>query len=62
MYSNILLYLRTGKLPEELGKNQRDALRRKSKNFFVPGARRHIIRGNTYKSIANADYLMMVEG
>ena len=34
MYNNILLYLRTGKLPEDLGKNQKDALRRKSKNFL----------------------------
>ena len=35
MYNNILHYLRTGKLPEDLEKNQNDSLRRKSKNYCV---------------------------
>ena len=34
MYDNILRYLCTGQLPKELGKNQKDALSRKSKNFW----------------------------
>ncbi len=34
VYDSILAYLRTGQLPQELSKNQKDALRRKSKNFL----------------------------
>ena len=34
MYNNILHYLRIGKLPEDLEKNQKDSLRRKSKNYL----------------------------
>ena len=34
MYNNILHYLRTGKLPKDLEKNQKDSLRRKSKNYL----------------------------
>ena len=34
MYDTILRYIRTGKLPEDLEKNQKDSLRRKSKNFL----------------------------
>ena len=34
MYDTILRYIRTGKLPEDLEKNQNDSLRRKSKNFW----------------------------
>ena len=34
MYDTILRYICTGKLPEDLEKNQKDSLRRKSKNFL----------------------------
>ena len=34
MCDTILHYIRTGKLPEDLEKNQKDSLRRKSKNFL----------------------------
>ena len=34
MYDIILRYVRTGKLPEDLEKNDKDSLRRKIKNFL----------------------------
>ena len=56
--NDILQYLRTGQSAEEFQKNQKDAMKRKSKNFLEKSGK-YILKGNAKVCIAHADYQMM---